>query len=297
MGGGVVVGDDSDKVSLSGSVRSVKSVKSRTGSIKSTTGSVRSVKSITGSVRSVQSVKERQSILEESIFKTQDVEVENDNVSMKSRTGSVRSVKNNTGSVRSVKSNTGSVRSVKSNRSSVRSVQSVKERPSILEDSVFNREEEKEVEDDNISVKTLTEEDENKDADSYSYKAQEDTESLMGDDEKEPEVFYRENGYDKGDDGDNVSVISYDVNTDYIPSLHQRVGSVKKVAEKVETPKTAPEPAPRSTPATESTPPTPETSYEEERSQIDFDDVVRQNQEKYRGETKLSSEQVLDNIA
>merc|ERR1711971_1346530 len=172
--GGVVVGDNSDKVSLSGSVRSVKSVKSRTGSIKSTTGSVRSVKSITGSVRSVQSVKERQSILEESIFKTQDVEVENDNVSMKSRTGSVRSVKNNTGSVRSVKSNTGSVRSV----------QSVKERPSILEDSVFNREEEKEVEDDNISVKTLTEEDENKDADSYSYKAQEDTESLMGDDEK-----------------------------------------------------------------------------------------------------------------
>merc|ERR1719391_1328802 len=38
-------------------------------------------------------------------------------------------------------------------------------------------------------------------------------------------------------------------------------------------------------------------SYEEERSQIDFDDVVRQNQEKYRGETKLTNEQVLDNIA
>ena len=228
------MGDDSDKVSLSGSIRSVKS---RTGSIKSTTGSVRSVKSTRSSVRSIQSVKERPSILEESIFKTHDVEVENDNVSVKSRTGSVRSVK----------SNTGSVRSVKSNRSSVRSVQSVKERPSILEDSVFNREE-KEVEDDNISVKTLTEEDENKDADSYSYKAREDTESLMGDDEKEPEVFYRENGYDKGD-GDNVSVISYDVNTDYIPSLHQRVGSVKKVADKVETPKTAPEPAPRSAPA------------------------------------------------
>merc|ERR1719500_1690248 len=175
--------------------------------------------------------------------------------------------------------------------SSVRSVQSVKERPSILEDSVFNRDE-KEVEDDNISVKTLTEEDENKDSDSYSYRAREDTESLMGDDEKEPEVFYRENGYDKGD-GDNVSVISYDVNTDYIPSLHQRVGSVKKVAERVETPKTAPEPAPRSAPA-----PAPATqSYEEERSQIDFDDVVRQNQEKYRGETKLSNKQVLDNIA
>merc|ERR1719239_10788 len=269
--GGVIVADDSDKVSLSGSIRSVKS---RTGSIKSTkstTGSVRSVKSTRSSVRSVQSVKERGSILEESIFKTQDVEVENDNVSVKSRTGSVRSVK--------------------SNRSSVRSVQSVKERPSILEDSVFNREE-KEVEDDNISVKTLTEEDENKDADSYSYKAREDTESLMGDDEKEPEVFYRENGYDKGD-SDNVSVISYDVNSDYIPSLHQRVGSVKKVADKVETPKTAPEPAPRSAPA-----PAPATqSYEEERSQIDFDDVVRQNQEKYRGETKLSNEQVLDNIA
>merc|ERR1712172_267048 len=254
MGGGVVVGDDSDKVSLSGSI---------------------------GSVKSVQSVKERQSILEESIFKTQDVEVENDNVSVKSRTGSVTS-------------NTGSVKSI----------QSVKERPSILEDSVFNREEEKEVEDDNISVKTLAEEDENKDADSYSYKAQEDTESLMGDDEKEPEVFYRENGYDKGGDGDNASVISYDVNTDYIPSLHQRVGSVKKVAEKVEKPKTAPEPAPRSAPATETTssatesaPPTPETSYEDERSQTDFDDVVRQNQEKYRGETKLSNEQVLDNIA
>merc|ERR1711971_713314 len=274
-GKGQVVEGDSDKVSLSGSIRSVKSVKSRSGSIKSTTGSVRSVKSITGSVRSVQSVKERQSILEESIFKTQDVEVENDNVSVKSHTGSVQS-----------------------NRSSVRSVQSVKERPSILEDSVFNNREEKEVEDDNISVKTLTEEDENKDADSYSYKAQEDMESLMGDDDKEPEVFYRENGYDKGGDGDNVSVISYDVNTDYIPSLHQRVGSVKKVAENVETPKTAPESAPRSAPpATESAPPTPETSYEEERSQIDFDDVVRQNQEKYRGETKLSNEQVLDNIA
>merc|ERR1719209_2745961 len=281
--GGVIVADDADKVSLSGSLRSVKS---RTGSIKSTkstTGSVRSVKSTRNSVRSVQSVKERGSILEESIFKTQDVEVENDNVSVKSRTGSVRSVK----------SNTGSVRSVKSNRSSVRSVQSVKERPSILEDSIFNRKE-KEVEDDNISVKTLTEEDENKDVDSYSYKAREDTESLMGDDEKEPEVFYRENGYDKGD-GDNVSVISYDVNTDYIPSLHQRVGSVKKVADKVDTQKTAPEPAPRSAPAPAPAPAT--QSYEEERSQIDFDDVVRQNQEKYRGETKLSNEQVLDNIA
>ena len=34
------------------------------------------------------------------------------------------------------------------------------------------------------------------------------------------------------------------------------------------------------------------TSYEEERSQIDFDDVVRQNQEKYRSETKLTNEQV-----
>merc|ERR1719209_2701049 len=274
--GGVIVADDSDKVSLSGSIRSVKS---RTGSIKSTkstTGSVRSVKSTRNSVRSIQSVKERGSILEESIFKTQDVEVENDNVSVKSRTGSVRSVKSRTGSVRSVKSNTGSVRSV----------QSVKERPSILEDSIFNREE-RDVEDDNISVKTLTEEDENNNADSYSYQAREDTESLMGDDEKEPEVFYRENGYDKGD-GDNVSVISYDVNTDHIPSLHQRVGSVKKVAEKVDTPKTAPEPAPRSAPA-----PAPATqSYEEEeeRSQIDFDDVVRQNQEKYRGETKLSNE-------
>merc|ERR1719341_350020 len=269
--GGVVVADDSDKISMNGSTRSVKSRTGSTWSIKSTTGSVRSVKSTRSSVRSIQSVKERPSILEESIFKTHDVEVENDNVSVKSRTGSVRSVKSNT--------------------SSVRSVQSVKERPSILEDSVFNRDE-KEVEDDNISVKTLTEEDENKDVDSYSYKAREDTESLMGDDEKEPEVFYRENGYDKGD-GDNVSVISYDVNTDYIPSLHQRVGSVKKVADKVETPKTAPEPAPRSAPA-----PAPATqSYEEERSQIDFDDVVRQNQKKYRGETKLSNEQVLDNIA
>ena len=234
MEGGVVVADD--KVSLSGSIRSVKS---RTGSIKSTTGSVKSTRS---SVRSVQSVKERQSILEESIFKTRDVEVEPDNVSVKSRTGSVRSVK----------SSTGSVRSVKSNRSSVRSIQSVKERPSILEDSIFNKEEEAEVEDDNISVKTLTEEDENREADSYSYRAKEDTESLMGDDEKEPEEFYRENGYDKGD-GDNVSVISYDVNSDYIPSLHQRVGSVKKVAassepRRADRPKTAPEPAPRRAP-------------------------------------------------
>ena len=33
-------------------------------------------------------------------------------------------------------------------------------------------------------------------------------------------------------------------------------------------------------------------SYEEERSQIDFDDVVRQNQQKYKEETKLSNEQV-----
>ena len=220
--------DDHDAVSLSGSIRSVKS---RTGSIKS----IKSTKSTRSSVRSIQSVKERPSILEESIFKTQDVEVENSN-------GSV--------------SRTGSVRSVKSNRSSVRSVQSVKERPSILEDSVFNKEE-AEVEDDNISVKTLTEEDENKEADSYSYKANEDTESLMGDDEKDPEVFYRENGYDKGD-GDNVSIISYDVNSDYIPSLHQRVGSVKKVAVKAEPePPTAsvsqdpvapPQPAPRGVP-------------------------------------------------
>merc|ERR1719500_1569576 len=181
--------------------------------------------------------------------------------------------------------------------SSVRSVQSVKERPSILEDSVFNRDE-KEVEDDNISVKTLTEEDENKDVDSYSYQAREDTESLMGDDEKEPEVFYRENGYDKGD-GDNVSIISYDVNSDYIPSLHQRVGSVKKVSVKAEPDPVAeapPQPAPRGvpevSPASQS-----QMSYEEERSQIDFDDVVRQNQQKYKEETKLSNEQVLDNIA
>ena len=226
MEGGVVVADDSDKVSMSGSIRSVKSRTGSIRSIKSTTGSVRSVKSTRSSVRSIQSVKERGSILEESIFRTQDVEVENDNVSVKSRTGSVRSVK--------------------SNRSSVRSVQSVKERQSILEDSIFNKEE-AEVEDDNISVKTLTEEDENKDADSYSYRAREDTESLMGDDEKEPEVFYRENGYDKGD-GDNVSVISYDVNSDYIPSLHQRVGSVKKTEPRAEMPKTAPEPAPRRIP-------------------------------------------------
>ena len=219
--------DGRDAVSLSGSIRSVKS---RTGSIKS-------IKSTRSSVRSIQSVKERPSILEESIFKTQDVEVENSN-------GSV--------------SRTGSVRSVKSNRSSVRSVQSVKERPSILEDSVFNKEDAKDVEDDNISVKTLTEEDENKEADSYSYKANEDTESLMGDDEKDPEVFYRENGYDKGH-GDNVSIISYDVNSDYIPSLHQRVGSVKKVAVKAEPePPTSvsqepvaeapPQPAPRGVP-------------------------------------------------
>ena len=211
--------DDRDAVSLSGSIRSVKS---RTGSIKS-------IKSTRSSVRSIQSVKERPSILEESIFKTQDVEVENSN-------GSV--------------SRTGSVRSVKSNRSSVRSVQSVKERPSILEDSVFNKEDAKDVEDDNISVKTLTEEDEVKEADSYSYKANEDTESLMGDDEKDPEVFYRENGYDKGD-GDNVSIISYDVNSDYIPSLHQRVGSVKKVAVKAEPEPVAeapPQPAPRGVP-------------------------------------------------
>ena len=34
-------------------------------------------------------------------------------------------------------------------------------------------------------------------------------------------------------------------------------------------------------------------SYEEERSQLDFDEVVRQNQQKYKGETKLTNEQVL----
>merc|ERR1719427_886366 len=38
-------------------------------------------------------------------------------------------------------------------------------------------------------------------------------------------------------------------------------------------------------------------SYEEERATIDFDDVVRQNQEKYRAEKSQSNEQVLDNIA
>ena len=221
-----------DKVSLTGSVRSIKSVKSRSGSVRSTRSSV----------RSVQSVKERPSILEESIFKTRDVEVDNvDKGSVGSRTGSVRSVK--------------------SNRSSVRSVQSVKERPTILQDSVFKKEEEEEeVEDDNISVKTLTEEEENKEEDSYSYKAREDTESIMGDDDKDPEVFYKENGYDNKGDGDNVSIISYDVNSDYIPSLHQRVGSVRKAAKKaetevspasekkVETAQTTPEPAPRKAP-------------------------------------------------
>ena len=65
MEGGVVVADD--KVSLIGSVRSIKSVKSRSGSVRST-------RSTRSSVRSVQSVKERPSILEESIFKTWDVE-------------------------------------------------------------------------------------------------------------------------------------------------------------------------------------------------------------------------------
>ena len=77
--------DGHDAVSLSGSIRSVKS---RTGSIKS-------IKSTRSSVRSIQSVKERPSILEESIFKTQDVEVEKSNGSV-SRTGSVRSVKSST---------------------------------------------------------------------------------------------------------------------------------------------------------------------------------------------------------
>ena len=229
-----------DKVSLTGSVRSIKSAKSRSGSVRST-------RSTRSSVRSVQGVKERPSILEESIFKTQDVEVDNvDNVDHVDKG--------------SVGSRTGSVRSVKSNRSSVRSVQSVKERPTILQDSVFKKEEEEEVEDDNISVKTLTEEEENKEEDSYSYKAREDTESIMGDDDKDPEVFYKENGYDNKGDGDNVSIISYDVNSDYIPSLHQRVGSVRKAAKKaetevspasekkVETAQTTPEPAPRKAP-------------------------------------------------
>ena len=142
-----------------------------------------------------------------------------------SLTGSVRSIK-------SVKSRSGSVKSTRSTRSSVRSVQSVKERPTILQDSVFKKKEEEE--DDNISVKTLTEEEENKEEDSYSYKAREDTESIMGDDDKDPEVFYKENGYDNKGDGDNVSIISYDVNSDYIPSLHQRVGSVRKAAQKAE---------------------------------------------------------------
>ena len=206
-----------DKVSLTGSVRSIKSVKSRSGSMKG-------MRSTRSSVRSVHSVKERPSILEESIFKTRDVEVD--------KVGNVDNVDNvDKGSVGS---RTGSVRSVKSNRSSVRSVQSVKERPTILQDSVFKKEEEEEVEDDNISVKTLTEEEENKEEDSYSYKAREDTESIMGDDDKDPEVFYKENGYDNKGDGDNVSIISYDVNSDYIPSLHQRVGSVRKAAQKAE---------------------------------------------------------------
>ena len=38
-------------------------------------------------------------------------------------------------------------------------------------------------------------------------------------------------------------------------------------------------------------------SYEEERSQLDFDEVVRQNQQKYKGETKLTNEQVLRSIS
>ena len=139
----------------------------------------------------------------------------------------------------------------------------------------------------------------------------------MGDDEKDADTYYQENGYGDGD-GDNVSILSYDVQGDHIPSLHQKAGEEPKKVRKAEPPATSlepeadetpisiPEPAPRETVQKA---PVPSMSYEEERATIDFDDVVRQNQEKYRAEKSQSNTevghdydvdsyfQVLDNIA
>merc|ERR1711962_888175 len=97
--------------SRSGSVRSVQSVQSKkneTGSVKSIK-SVHSKKSLNGSIKSVKSNNSgRPSILEESVFKTGNIENEGDNISVKTLTeedidSSKEKIKR-VGSVRSVKS-------------------------------------------------------------------------------------------------------------------------------------------------------------------------------------------------
>ena len=242
----------------------------------SRSGSVRSTKSYTGSVKSIKSVKSNSGT----------INGEGDDNEAMSRSGSVRSMK-------SVKSRSGSI---KSSRSSVRSVKG--DRPTILEGSIFETRD-VEVEDDNVSVKTLTEEDTDV---GYEYIAKEDTESLMGDEEKDPDTYYKENGYGDGDgDGDNVSIISYDVQGDYIPSLHQKVGEEPKKVRKAEPPATKVEPETDETPISMPEPapreavqkaPVQSRSYEEERATQDFENIVRQNQEKYKSEKSQSNTEV-----
>merc|ERR1719427_1593581 len=119
---------------------------------------------------------------------------------------SIRSEKNEAGSVRSI-------HSVKNGNTETGSVTSIRsKRASILDDSIFKTRD-VEVEDDNVSVKTLTEED----TEEYIYRSKEDTESAMGDEEKDPETYYNNNGYheDVGvgatKDDDNISIKSYNV--------------------------------------------------------------------------------------
>merc|ERR1719394_112081 len=66
----------------------------------------------------------------------------------------------------------------------------------------------------------------------YTYTARDDTESIAGDVQKDPEVYYRENGLlEPTGEGDTGSVLSYNVEEDHIPSLHQRVGGDSKERE------------------------------------------------------------------
>ena len=184
------------------------------------------------------------------------------------------SIRGSIRSTRSIKSRAGSVKSIKSVRS---------DRVSILEGSIFKTRD-VEVEDDNISVKTLTEEGQEE---VYNDRASKDKESVM-EDEEESEVTYKSNGYGSND-GDNVSVLSFNVEGDYIASLHQRVGEehkwdrveAKRAGRKVE------EKVVEAAPVAEA-----RISYEEERALTDFEDVVRQNQAKYRGEKQKSNQEV-----
>ena len=338
---GVILEDD--LMSRSGSIRSIrsvkgkpldddnisiKSVKSRKGSIKSISGSIRSIKSAIGSITSIKSKKkDRVSIVEDSIFQTRDVEIEEDNISVNTLTEeNVDDVADQV--ARAAEEAGGATEDVVDVAENIgeraeevaEMVESVAEAAEEVAENVtetvdegsevagkvseaatfFGRADNEEIEGAAEKVEEAAKEvaevaedvvvmaEEVADveeaagrADGYDYKARDDTESLMGDDEKEPEIYYKENGY--SDEGDNVSILSYNVDGDYIADLHQRVGqeakAPKAAARKVVEEKEVPEPAAA-------------TSYEDERASKDFEAVVRENQAKYKSERSKTNEEV-----